>query len=56
MYKIVVWIGLIASLLFSMAGCTSGEQTGNGRVEWIIPYKEGGGSDIWARFFCPFSG
>lgn len=56
MYKIVVWIGLIASLLFSMAGCTSGEQTGNGRVEWIIPYKEGGGSDIWARFFAPYLG
>ncbi|SEQ30346.1 Tripartite-type tricarboxylate transporter, receptor component TctC [Amphritea atlantica] len=23
------------------------------RVEWIIPFKEGGGSDTWARFFAP---
>ena len=23
------------------------------RVEWIIPFKEGGGSDTWARFYAP---
>ncbi len=23
------------------------------RVSWIIPFKEGGGSDTWARFYAP---
>lgn len=23
------------------------------RIEWIVPFKEGGGSDTWARFFAP---
>lgn len=23
------------------------------RVEWVVPYKEGGGSDTWARFYAP---
>ena len=23
-------------------------------VEWIIPFKEGGGSDKWARLYAPF--
>lgn len=23
------------------------------RIEWIIPFKEGGGSDTWARFYGP---
>ncbi|XQF89990.1 hypothetical protein ACOBV8_15620 [Pseudoalteromonas espejiana] len=23
------------------------------RVEWVVPFKEGGGSDTWARFFGP---
>src|SRR5690554_2288750 len=23
-------------------------------VEWWIPFSEGGGSDVWARFFAPY--
>jgi tripartite-type tricarboxylate transporter receptor subunit TctC len=23
-------------------------------VEWVIPFAEGGGSDVWARFLAPF--
>ena len=26
---------------------------GGKRIEWIIPFKEGGGSDTWARFYAP---
>ncbi len=47
---------IIGWLVLSIPGCSTGETAGNGRVEWIIPYKEGGGSDIWARFFAPFLG
>lgn len=24
-------------------------------IEWVIPFAEGGGSDVWARFFAPTS-
>ena len=23
------------------------------RIEWIIPFQEGGGTDVWARFIAP---
>jgi tripartite-type tricarboxylate transporter receptor subunit TctC len=23
-------------------------------IEWVIPFSEGGGSDVWARFYAPF--
>jgi tripartite-type tricarboxylate transporter receptor subunit TctC len=23
-------------------------------IEWVIPFAEGGGSDVWARFFAPY--
>ena len=23
-------------------------------IEWVIPFKEGGGGDTWARFNAPF--
>jgi tripartite-type tricarboxylate transporter receptor subunit TctC len=23
-------------------------------IEWVIPFGEGGGSDVWARFYAPF--
>jgi len=23
-------------------------------IEWVIPFSEGGGSDVWARFMAPF--
>lgn len=25
-------------------------------IEWVIPFGEGGGSDVWARFLAPFLG
>jgi tripartite-type tricarboxylate transporter receptor subunit TctC len=25
-------------------------------IEWVIPFAEGGGSDVWARFFAPYLG
>lgn len=25
-------------------------------LEWVIPFAEGGGSDVWARFLAPFLG
>ena len=25
-------------------------------IEWVIPFSEGGGSDVWARFLAPYLG
>lgn len=25
-------------------------------IEWVIPFSEGGGSDVWARFYAPYLG
>jgi tripartite-type tricarboxylate transporter receptor subunit TctC len=27
---------------------------GGKTIEWVIPFAEGGGSDVWARFFAPY--
>ena len=42
---------LAASLLF--AGSAGAADFSGETVEWIIPFKEGGGSDKWARFYAP---
>jgi len=34
---------------------TSGNNYFAGKtIEWVIPFKEGGGGDTWARFNAPF--
>lgn len=50
-------VGGAASLPFGLAA--SARAQGNvsfaGKtVEWVIPFAEGGGSDVWARFYAPF--
>jgi len=37
----------------TIAGAASAADFSGKRVEWIIPFKEGGGSDRWARFYAP---
>lgn len=37
----------------STTGTTSGDFSGQ-TIEWVIPFKEGGGSDTWARFNVKF--
>ena len=49
------------SLAFAFAGLAALAMSGVGyaadfsgkNIEWIIPFKEGGGSDKWARFYAP---
>ena len=48
-----------ASALIALGGATlvpnvaSAVDFEGKRIEWIIPFKEGGGSDTWARFYAP---
>lgn len=47
--KIVQLLAAAALACAAPAADFSGET-----VEWIIPFKEGGGSDKWARLYAPF--
>ena len=47
-------IGTAAMGFAGLAGTQSLAADFSGkRIEWIIPFKEGGGSDTWARFYAP---
>lgn len=46
--------GLAALGAFSFTGTALAADFSGERIEWIIPFKEGGGSDTWARFYAPF--
>ena len=41
-----------AALVLPAAAQAEADFSGK-RIEWIIPFKEGGGSDTWARFYAP---
>jgi tripartite-type tricarboxylate transporter receptor subunit TctC len=47
-------IGSVAavSVAFTSTAAIAADFSGK-RIEWIIPFKEGGGSDRWARFYAP---
>lgn len=49
---------LAAAALVALAGAVAAAPVfavdfSGKRIEWIIPFKEGGGSDSWARFYAP---
>jgi len=48
-------LGVAAALALGIAPLTaSADVDFSGKtVEWIIPFKEGGGSDKWSRFYAP---
>lgn len=44
-----------ASAMIAPAAVQAQDVDFSGRtVEWWIPFSEGGGSDVWARFFAPY--
>ena len=45
-------IGAFAALALAPNAASAVDFKGK-RIEWIIPFKEGGGSDTWARFYAP---
>lgn len=46
--------GLAATGPFSKAAAQGGVSFAGKTIEWVIPFSEGGGSDVWARFFAPY--
>jgi tripartite-type tricarboxylate transporter receptor subunit TctC len=43
----------LAALALAPADAAAADFSGE-TVEWIIPFGEGGGSDVWARFLAPY--
>ena len=53
--RLLVALSAIALSSTGLVGLTAHAADFSGkRIEWIIPFKEGGGSDTWARFYAPF--
>lgn len=47
--------GAVSAFALALAGSPAHAADFSGKtIEWIIPFKEGGGSDTWARFNAPF--
>lgn len=45
-------VGAVAAT-FSMAAIAGDVDFKGKKIEWIVPYKAGGGTDKWARFYAP---
>lgn len=52
------WFCMLLAVVFSIALVAPSVQAGKDfsgkKIEWIIPFKVGGGSDVWARLYAPF--
>ena len=51
--KKLVTAGAVSILTLGMAFSLQAADFSGKTVEWVIPFKEGGGSDKWARFYAP---
>ena len=49
----VILAGALAALATAVSAPAPAADFANKTIEWIIPFKEGGGSDKWARFYAP---
>lgn len=50
----VVAMAAAASLMFAAPDRAEAVDFSGKTVEWWIPFSEGGGSDVWARFYAPY--
>jgi len=52
------WHGILLAVICALvlaAPATSAEVDFSGeKIEWIIPFRVGGGSDVWSRLYAPF--
>ena len=51
--KIVAASALTALVGFASVPAQAAVDFSGKTVTWIIPFKEGGGSDKWSRFYAP---
>jgi len=51
---LVIGIALFIILSIGMAPTVHGVDFSKKTIKWIIPFKVGGGSDVWSRLYAPF--
>lgn len=51
--RLAILAGALVALAANSALAADFKGFGGKTIEWIIPFKEGGGSDKWARFYAP---
>jgi len=55
MKKIVLYLTLCLFSIFLVIGSVHASENFQGKkVTWILPFKVGGGTDVWSRLYSPF--
>lgn len=54
MKKLVHLLLAFALVLLVVVPASHGADFSDKTIEWIIPFKVGGGSDVWSRLYAPF--
>ncbi len=49
-----VLLAVVCALAFVAPSVQAGADFSGEKITWIIPFKVGGGSDVWARLYSPF--
>ena len=51
---VVIVMALICMVAFTATDGNAAADFSGKTIDWIIPFKVGGGSDVWARLYAPF--
>lgn len=54
MKKTLYYLVLVLLAIFLTVPASHGADFSGKTIEWIIPFRVGGGSDVWARLYAPF--
>lgn len=54
MKKLIHLMIAVTFLLLVVAPASHAADFSGKKIEWIIPFKVGGGSDVWSRLYAPF--
>lgn len=52
--KGLAFFGILTALLLCLSPVTQAADFSGKTITWIIPFKVGGGSDVWARLYAPY--
>lgn len=50
----ITGIVLVCAILMAIPAAFAGADFSGQKITWIIPFKVGGGSDVWSRLYSPF--
>jgi tripartite-type tricarboxylate transporter receptor subunit TctC len=47
-------LAVVCALVLAAPAVQAGADFSGEKITWIIPFKVGGGSDVWSRLYAPF--